>query len=235
MSHPARPPAHRLFVLRVVFAAVFAGLLAPIAPLVREVIDHGVDTKSGTVAISIEHERLVRLPIAASHVSLHWTGSPDARLTLNLGRTPEQMSEDIAIGADGDAAPWADPTTVNYSEVIWADGARWARIRSDRPLDNLTVVAMDTNDARGIDQAGVVDAAVNQPAVITRAGWGANESYAFDSGGYERYAQQYAPLQKLIVHHTAGRNNDPNPTATIRAIYYDHAVIRGYGDIDYNF
>ena len=39
----------------------------------------------------------------------------------------------------------------------------------------------------------------------------------------------------MIVHHTAGRNNDPDPEATIRAIYYDHAVLRGYGDIDYNF
>jgi len=71
--------------------------------------------------------------------------------------------------------------------------------------------------------------------VITRAGWGANESYSENSGGYIRFAPSFNPLQKLIVHHTAGRNNDPNPTATIRAIFYDHAVLRGYGDIDYNY
>ncbi|HET7181696.1 MAG TPA: N-acetylmuramoyl-L-alanine amidase [Candidatus Limnocylindrales bacterium] len=235
-TQPARrPSAARRFAVRALAGLTLAALAAPIAPIVRQAIDHGVDTKSGAVAISLASDQLVRLPIAASHVSLHWTGSPDAHLILNVGRTPEQMSEDIAIGADDDAAPWADPTTVNYSEVVWADGARWARIRTDTPIEQLTVVAMDTDDARGIDQSGVVDAAVNQPAVITRAGWGANEDYSHNSGGYERFAQQYAPLQKLIVHHTAGRNNDPNPTATIRAIYYDHAVIRGYGDIDYNF
>jgi hypothetical protein len=37
------------------------------------------------------------------------------------------------------------------------------------------------------------------------------------------------------VHHTAGRNNDPNPAATIRAIYWAKAIGRGYGDIGYNF
>ncbi|HJP88538.1 MAG TPA: N-acetylmuramoyl-L-alanine amidase [Candidatus Limnocylindrales bacterium] len=234
-TQPARPRA-RTFLWRSIAAVTMAGLLAPVAPIIREAIRHGVDTRSGEVATSVDTTaRLVRLPIAASHVSVHWTGAPDANLTLNLGTTPEDMSEDIAIGADDDSAPWADPTSVNFSEVIWADGARYARIRSDKPIDNLTVVAMDTDESKGIDQSGVVDAAVNQPAVITRAGWGANEAYSINSGGYDRFPPQYAPLQKLIVHHTAGRNNDPNPTATIRAIYYDHAVVRGYGDIDYNY
>jgi hypothetical protein len=76
---------------------------------------------------------------------------------------------------------------------------------------------------------------VNAPAVITRAGWGANESYSQNAGGYIRFAPSFNPVQKLIVHHTAGVNNDPNPAATIRAIFYDHAILRGYGDIDYNY
>lgn len=229
-------PTRRPVVARSVAALVLATLLAPVAPIVREGINDGVDTRSGEVGTAADATaRLVRLPFAASHVSLHWTGSPDAELILNLGRTANDMSEDIAIEADDDTAAWTDPTTVNYSNVIWADGARWARVRSDKPIEHLTVVALDTDESRGIAAGGVASAAVNQPAVITRAGWGANESYSHNTGGYERFAQQYAPLQKLIVHHTAGRNNDPNPTATIRAIYYDHAVIRGYGDIDYNF
>ena len=224
---PARPP----FLARLLAGLTLAALAAPTVPVLRQAIDHGVDTRSGEVAITIDDERLVRLPLAASHVSLHWAGSTDAHLTINVGRTPDQLSEDIAIGADDDAPAAA----MNFSDVIWADGARWVRVRTDTPIERLTVVALDTDVGRGIDDEGVVDAAVNQPAVITRKGWGANEDYSHNSGGYERFAQQYAPLQKMIVHHTAGRNNDPDPTATIRAIYYDHAVIRGYGDIDYNF
>jgi N-acetylmuramoyl-L-alanine amidase len=42
-------------------------------------------------------------------------------------------------------------------------------------------------------------------------------------------------VQKLIVHHTATQNNDPDPPATIRSIYYYHAVTQGWGDIGYNF
>jgi serine protease len=38
-----------------------------------------------------------------------------------------------------------------------------------------------------------------------------------------------------VIHHTVTANNDPNPKATIRAIYYYHAVTRGWGDIGYNF
>ena len=231
-SSPARPLAARSVVARLLATAVIAALIVPAVPILRAALQTGVDIKSGSVAVSIDHERLVHLPIAASHVTFHWTGAPDAQLTVALGRTADSLNEEIPVSADADA-PSGDET---YSDVIWADGARWARISSDRAIEHLTVVAMDTDEARGVTADGpVADAAVGQPAVITRAQWGANESYRLNSGGYARYAPEFSPLQKLIVHHTAGRNNDPNPAATIRAIYYDHAVIRGWGDIDYNF
>jgi N-acetylmuramoyl-L-alanine amidase len=203
-------------------------------PLLRAVVDGGgVDVVSREVGVAIDRESLVRLPIAASHVILKWSGDHDAQLALALGRSPNALSEDIPAGHDHVAAEGVE--LESWSQVIWADGARWARITSDRPISNLTVVALDADAARGVDDGGVASAAVDQPALITRAGWGANEDYAENSGGYIRFAPSFDPLQKLIVHHTAGRNNDPNPAATIRAIYYNHAVQRGYGDIDYNF
>ena len=98
-------PARRAFVTRSVAALTLATLLAPLAPIVRDVINHGVDTRSGEVATAADASaRVVRLPIAASHVSVHWTGAPDANLTLNLGKTPEAMSEDIAIAAESSRA-----------------------------------------------------------------------------------------------------------------------------------
>lgn len=220
------------------FASAFASslLIASLAvaglPILRAVVPDGVDVASEQVTVSVGRERLVRLPIVASHVALRWAGAAEAEITIALGRTPDALSEEIHVGPDD----FSDPNgALNYGEVIWADGARWARVTTDRPIERLTVVAMDTDASMGIDEDGVVSAAVNQPAVITRAGWGANESYATNSGGYIRFAPSFNPLQKLIVHHTAGRNDDPNPASTIRAIYYDHAVLRGYGDIDYNF
>ena len=93
-------------------------------------------------------------------------------------------------------------------------------------------------DGSGTSPLGLgaqADAAMTMPPIISRAEWGANESYRFNSGGYEIFPSTYYPLQKVIVHHTASRNDDPDPEATIRAIYYMHAVSRGWGDIDYNF
>jgi uncharacterized protein with LGFP repeats len=76
---------------------------------------------------------------------------------------------------------------------------------------------------------------VAQPPILSRADWGADESLRFAAGGAEVWPPAFYPVQKLIVHHTAGANNDPNPAATIRSIYYYHAVTQGWGDIGYNF
>ncbi len=234
MRSAQRPFATTLVTSVLVAALALAGL-----PLLRAVVNGGgVDVVSREVDIAFDRETvgdvsLVRLPIAASHVVLRWAGDHEAQLTVALGRSPNDLSEDIPAGHDHLATEGEEAES--WSQVIWADGARWARVTSDRPIVHLTVVALDTDAARGVDQDGVASAAVNQPALITRAAWGANEDYAENSGGYIRFAPSFDPLQKLIVHHTAGRNNDPNPAATIRAIYYNHAVQRGYGDIDYNF
>ena len=84
-------------------------------------------------------------------------------------------------------------------------------------------------------RSGVAMAAEPKPRIITRAEWGADESLRFDSQGHEIWPRQYTTPRKVILHDTVTINNDPNPAATIRAIYYYHAVIRGWGDIGYNY
>ncbi len=71
----------------------------------------------------------------------------------------------------------------------------------------------------------------SSPYIISRAGWGCNESLM-------TWTPQYPNprvINKIIVHHTAGPNNPSNPKATIRGIYQYHAVTWGWGDIGYNF
>jgi hypothetical protein len=226
-------PAVRRAIAAIALSMVFAASAVAALPILRGIAaGGGVQVASGQVEVSVDRQQLVRLPIRASHVALRWTGASDVVLSIAVGPSPDRLSEEIPIGSDADARPTEG---LNYSDVIWADGARFARITTDRPIEHLTVVAMDSDNARGVDESDMVSAAVNQPAFITRAGWGADESYSENAGGYMRFAPSFDPVQKLIVHHTAGRNNDPNPAATIRAIFYDHAVLRGYGDIDYNF
>jgi hypothetical protein len=69
---------------------------------------------------------------------------------------------------------------------------------------------------------------VPSPPIIPRSGWGANEEWM-------TWPPQYSPVRKIIVHHTVTENDEPDPAATVRAIYYYHAIVRGWGDIGYNF
>ncbi|GAA1120148.1 S-layer homology domain-containing protein [Citricoccus alkalitolerans] len=70
-----------------------------------------------------------------------------------------------------------------------------------------------------------------KPKIITRAQWGANESWVNDWG------TPSADLQAMYVHHTAGSNNytESGAYAQIRGIYSYHARSLAWGDIGYQF
>ncbi len=73
-------------------------------------------------------------------------------------------------------------------------------------------------------------ATASAPAVVSRAGWGADESIV-------RAPPSYAPrLELAIVHHTAGANDyGPDESAAIiRAIQAYHVKANGWNDIGYN-
>ena len=215
-------------------ALALGGMLVALLPALPAIAAGPVKIHAGAATVSVNGTILVHLPIDASHVVLHWTGAPDAQITVAFGETPSKLSENVPAAPDPDAE--AAPGEA-YSQVLWTGGARFVRVTADRPIPSLTINAIDARDTRpGLHvDPPTAAAAVGAPTIISRAGWGADESYRFDSGGHTRFAENFFPLQKAIVHHTAGRNNDPDPEATIRAIYYDHAVLRGYGDIDYNY
>jgi hypothetical protein len=184
------------------------------------------------VETSVDHERVVALPITATHVAIHWQGSPTAALTVAFGNAAGQFGPKIPIelDEDGEGAGGGD----TFGSVMWAEGARLVRVTSDQPIERLTVEAIQsTGSASGGGTA--IEAAMTQSPVITRAQWGADESYRFDAAGHEHWPPSFNPLQKFFIHHTAGRNGDPNPAATVRAIYYYHAITRGWTDIGYNF
>lgn len=71
--------------------------------------------------------------------------------------------------------------------------------------------------------------------IISRADWGADESYRFTSDGEEIWTPTYVEAEKFIIHHTAGGTGGDDPAATVRAIYYWHAQVLGWGDIGYNY
>ena len=226
---------------RITAAVVCAALLTALLPAIHVAARGPVKVRGEEVSTSVEGQRLIPLPFDASHVALRWTGSDADHLSIAFGLRPNDLGEEVPVAIDHDAT--GEPGEV-FSGVIWTGGARFARVTSGRKIASLKVLAMDARDDNalaawlGADDAGggsVANAAMTMPSIISRAGWNANEEYRFDSGGYERFPPHFDPLQKVIVHHTAGRNDDPDPEATIRAIYYVQAVNRGYGDMDYNY
>jgi hypothetical protein len=216
-------------------SGIVAGLLVAAAPALPALGPGPVTVLARETPIVLDRAQVVTLPFPASDVALHWQGSPDATVSMALAASDGTFGEEIAVGRDEAGEARADTET--YGDVIWADGARSVRVRSDRPIARLSVLAFQANGepTRMVLGGPIVSAATTQPPVITRAGWGADESLRFDAGGHEMWPPSYFPVQQFFVHHTAGRNNDPNPAATIRSIYYYHAITQGWGDIGYNF
>ncbi|MDP8970783.1 MAG: Ig-like domain-containing protein [Actinomycetota bacterium] len=90
-------------------------------------------------------------------------------------------------------------------------------------------VALNTTDGQlvtvGRRPAGAAAAFAN---CVSRADWGADESLRSSS-------RSYAAVQAMTVHHTVTKNNDPDPEATVRAIYTYHTQDLGWDDIGYQY
>jgi hypothetical protein len=223
-------PALRFLALALVAAIVLA------AVSVRRV-EAGSTTRivGRQVSGSVDRVRTFELPLAPHHVALHWRGKRSARVRVAFSDDGTSFGRARKVALDEVGEQRRNGET--YGAVMAAGGARTVRVYSDRRLARLTVLAM-ADGRRQVRRrwriGGDASAAVDQPPVISRAGWGADESLRFKNG-QEVWPPEFHPVQKLIVHHTATKNGDPDPAATIRSIYYYHAVTQGWGDIGYNF
>ena len=102
-------------------------------------------------------------------------------------------------------------------------------------IDSFGLTYIDASDGPTLGEAQLVEAAdiSMPPGIISRTGWGADESLRF-ANGVEIFPPQYAPIRHGIVHHSETPNAD-DPAAQMRSIYYYHAVTRAWGDIGYNY
>ncbi len=56
----------------------------------------------------------------------------------------------------------------------------------------------------------------------------------FEADGTEKFPTAFFDVQTLTVHHTVTANSDPDPAATVRAVYFFHCVTSDFGDIGYH-
>ncbi len=125
------------------------------------------------------------------------------------------------------------------SGLLAANGADAYQVRGV-PTDALgpRAVAINTTDGPPVtvgERLGGSAQAIDNSMCRSRADWGADESLRFDSEGNEIFPPAFYDAQAMTVHHTATENGDPDPAATIRAIYRYHAVDQGWGDIGYQY
>lgn len=72
-----------------------------------------------------------------------------------------------------------------------------------------------------------------RPLYLSRAAWGADESYRLNPDGSLDTPPTFYGVQTLTVHHTGEDNPTKDPIAHIRGIYYNQAVTKDWGDIGY--
>ncbi len=151
-----------------------------------------------------------------------------------------------AMDAHSDGGPVATDNR-HHTDLHFADGQQYIRYRTVDGegnlvvLDRFQVTYIDPTDGPWSEDRKVTlmrTTAVNDdtavpPAIITRAQWGANESYRRDSTG-EIWPPEYAEVKHAIVHHAAVNYGSDGYNA-IRSIYYYHAITQGWGDIGYNY
>ncbi len=229
---------HSVALRPIAAAMAVALLLTVVAPVAPRPEPGPVKVRAAETTQAVDGTRDFDVSPDSTHVAIHWAGHPDAVVTASFSTDGNVFSDPTAVDTDdsddGRDGPASDET---YGDLMGVDGVRMVRVHTDRPIARLTVLALDASGPQPLPlgMGAVADGGTTLPPIISRSQWGADESIRFDPAGDEFWPREYSPVQKLVVHHTAGRNNDPDPAATVRAIYYYHAVTRRWFDIGYNY
>ncbi|WP_128374942.1 peptidoglycan recognition family protein [Streptomyces cavernae] len=244
MTVPPTPPSHRtssrLSRRGLIGAASAVAVGAVVTPTVMAATtdDSSGDADGSTTeafpktrAEAATGEAPVETAFPLVYVGVRWSGTGDAagggiRLTA----------------ADGSLGAWKSLSGSGCSEgeggalLIPAREASGYEVKAPDGADGLRSLALDTVHGPRREVAVPADTTrVRGVAYLSRAAWGADESLRFKPDGSENTPTAYYPFQTITVHHTATPNDDPDPAATVRAIYQFHAVTNDWGDIGYHF
>jgi hypothetical protein len=212
--------------------------------------DHAHDSEPGQLRASAVEPAPELRPAAAASVPVKAPAelvavAADAAFpagsTIQLRvRERGRWTQWTTLHVDPDHAP--DPRSAEArrarfgSDPLLTRNAKRVQVRIDTPNGRLprgtrlTLVDAPTaaSDARPRPLAA---AAVGQPPIITRAQWGADESWRNRAPIYT------SNLRAGFVHHTASTSSysPAQAAAQVRAIYAYHTKSLGHSDIDYNF
>ncbi|MBM4420447.1 MAG: hypothetical protein FJ034_02445 [Chloroflexi bacterium] len=184
------------------------------------------------------------------HLGVRWAAEGDENavvLEARVSRDGAAWGAWMAVRPDEDTE---NPYTGERSSgVIDAGHARFAQYRAffvGIGPEALRSAQLTFIDSRGLEQNPVerfgrdllgavrdwtrsyAQAATAMRQIRTRQDWGADETLM-------KWLPKYQNFQKAVVHHTVTSDGGTNVPATIRSIYYYHAVTLGWGDIGYSY
>jgi flagellar hook assembly protein FlgD len=101
---------------------------------------------------------------------------------------------------------------------------------ADTAATVLGVVRRTAATIAGLHLTQTAAAMTTRPEIVTRAEWGANESWRSGS-------PDYAPVKMAFIHHTDGGNDysAAEAPAVVRAVYAYHTKSLHWSDVGYNF
>jgi hypothetical protein len=135
-----------------------------------------------------------------------------------------------AAGALGYELRVADGGSADVTELNTVDGPARAVAAPITALPFGPAAGAATRAAR----TGVAAAADFRPRYLSRAAWGADESWRLDPDGSLDTPPTFFDVQTLTVHHSGEEETYPDPISHVRAIYYTQAVKKDWGDIGYH-
>ncbi|MEV0036436.1 N-acetylmuramoyl-L-alanine amidase [Streptomyces sp. NPDC050804] len=196
-----------------------------------------------TRAIATRPESLEtqRSPFPITSVGLKWRG-PRTGLRIRFldgaGTPSEWIPVEAGCPCGRDSSSGVRGAEISTA-VVRADDARGYQLAYPGGIDLLGAVVIDTVHGPerlvaspapkpSAGSSGGAPPTLDDLGLVSRAEWGADEAKA-------TAVPVFSPVQALTVHHTVTADDDPDPAATVRAIFELHAVQNGWGDIGYHF
>jgi hypothetical protein len=161
---------------------------------------------------------------AATYVGVRWSGAAEGAGIRFPGDASFRTLGGGCATVDGGGTALVAAGNATTYDVKAPDGTTQVRslaIDTLRGPDRSVEVPSEPTRVRGV-------------RYLSRPAWGADESKRYKNGQVNSPEKYYA-LQSITVHHTDTPNDDPDPAATVRAIYEYHAVTLDWGDIGYHF
>ena len=202
----------------------------PVSPTVRTLVAASGDTRFSTLGATWD-----RAAVGAVQVSAHTAH----------GWSPWATLEAQDAGPDSGSTDAATAAAKVVSAPLWVGDADAYRSRTaGGAVPGLRIVTVDAGtssadaDPTGTASGpGVAAAAAAQPAVLTRAQWGADESLRSWNGSGCTTPDYSSTVKVGFVHHTDGPNDytSAQVPSLIRGIYAYHVKTNGWCDVGYNF